>query len=175
MIFDYMMSDCRCRMKVTAMLAAVLQLLTTALATAGAETYDFSYRAGGQPPAPTPCPAGWRGCDGPASIRLWQGDAPDEHAGFPAEAENVRCLTPNVTMKECKDICVSDVKVRCDDVHPLSSALVTLLPACCCCCMPAACRCLSSSMADYCIAVGWDAGFRCRQSHHSSCLAQTRP
>ena len=51
-------------------LASLLATQVHAAAAAGGG-YDATY--GGLGGMPAPCPPGWRGCDGPTSLRLWPG------------------------------------------------------------------------------------------------------
>jgi hypothetical protein len=67
-----------------------LALLVVAPAAAAADAATEVYLPRGNPPRIS-CPKGWRGCDLLTSIRLWPGDAPDEHAGFPTGPENYVC------------------------------------------------------------------------------------
>lgn len=95
------------------MLLLALLALTPVQSAAAAAATDAALEAYAAPHGnpPTPCPSGWRGCDGPTSIRIFPGDAPDEHAGFPTAPENINCLTAGATVKACKDVVQTNVKV----------------------------------------------------------------
>ena len=78
------------------MISRLLMLLpAVAAATTGDAATDAYASLVSNPPRKA-CPTGWRGCDLPTSIRLFPGDAPDEHDGFPTGPENYVC-NPNGT------------------------------------------------------------------------------
>ena len=78
------------------MISRLLMLLpAVAAATTGDAATDAYASLASNPPRKA-CPTGWRGCDLPTSIRLFPGDAPDEHDGFPPGPENYVC-NPNGT------------------------------------------------------------------------------
>ena len=72
------------------MISRLLMLLpAAAVAAATGDAATDAYASLSNTPRKA-CPTGWRSCDLPTSIRLFPGDLPDEHAGFPNGPRELR-------------------------------------------------------------------------------------